>query len=264
MVKPNYISCHRLTPAQLHDIENLAAACQEAEGMTLSFPADVEEDSCYPPYHLLYENGLLVSAFSLLPMDENTWEAMAMTLPSCRRKGYMNLLFDHAYDDLCAALAGSEESGTQDPDIAFYTDLKSADALRTLQAMECEYWYSELMMSLIFPWKPETVHSQVRLSPKSDPASGLTTYQALLDGVVIGTCCILDFSQWYYLYGLEIYPDYRGKGFGKAFLYHILESLDQKNHRKVKLQVHSQNSTALTLYEKTGFREDDRIDYYLY
>ena len=264
MEKPKYISCRRLTQNQLHDIDSLTTACREAEGLSLSFPAEADEESPYPPYHLLYVGNLLVSAFSLLPMDENTWEAMAMTLPPFRRRGYMSLLFDHAYDDLCASIGSASENGASDPDIAFYTDLKSADALKTLEALECEYWYSELMMSLDFPWKLGSTNAQADLSFQSAPSSELTTFRAVLNDVVIGSCCILDFSQWYYLYGLEIYPEYRGKGFGKAFLQHLLGELDQKTHRKVKLQVHSQNSTALSLYEKTGFKENDRIDYYLY
>ena len=263
MEKPKYVSCYRLSPTQLQDIDSLVTACQETDGLTLSFPADAEEDGTYPPYHLLYANGQLTSALALLPMDGNTWEAMAMTLPAYRRKGCMKLLFHHAYDALCTSFA-NESNNSFDPDIAFYTDLKSPDALQTLQALECEYWYSELMMSLAFPWKPKTVASRSGLEFHSSSTPELTTWQAVLNGVVIGTCCTLDFSQWYYLYGLEICLEYQGMGFGTAFLYHILETLEQNSHKKVKLQVHSQNSAALALYQKAGFKEVDRIDYYLY
>ena len=258
---PKYIPCHTLTPAQLSDLETLLKDCRAADPITLSFPADYPEAEKLPyhPYHLLYLGDRLVSALSLLPADEETCEAMALTAPDCRRLGYFSLLLDHACDEL---LCYGEM-----PDLAFVSDANSPDALAALKALECEYWYSELMMSLPFPAK---VYQPVSLSVPHlfrQQTEGETTCFELWmkdSEQPAGTCSILNFGSWYYLYGLEVCPQLRRRGFGKALLGHILSSLDQEGHTKLKLQVNSQNTAALALYHHMGFVETERIDYYLY
>ena len=259
---PNYKTCHVLTPAQLSDLETLSRVCRAAEPITLSFPAQYPEAERLPyhPYHLLYLGDRLISALSILPMDEETCEAMALTAPDCRRRGYFSLLLEHALDEfLCY-----EEA----PDLAFTTDVNSPDALLTLKALECEYWYSELMLSLPFPvpTQKQTAPSAPHLFRRHEEGE-VICFELWLQGGCeqpAGTCYVLDFGAWYYLYGLEVQTDLRRRGFGRALVSHVLSCLNQEGRTKLKLQVSSQNTAALALYHSLGFAETERIDYYLY
>ena len=62
---------------------------------------------------------------------------------------------------------------------------------------------------------------------------------------------------------MEIRAPFRGKGYGKAFFLQVLKSL-QENTSTVTLQVSGNNTVALNLYKKTGFRITETLSYYLY
>ena len=53
------------------------------------------------------------------------------------------------------------------------------------------------------------------------------------------------------------------RGYGKAFFFQVLKSL-QENTSTVTLQVSGNNTVALNLYKKTGFRITETLSYYLY
>lgn len=50
-----------------------------------------------------------------------------------------------------------------------------------------------------------------------------------------------------------VIPRYRGKGYGKLLLFHILSVLKEKNFDFVMIRVNSFNKVALNLYESVGF-----------
>ncbi|MDO8627465.1 MAG: GNAT family N-acetyltransferase [Candidatus Diapherotrites archaeon] len=52
--------------------------------------------------------------------------------------------------------------------------------------------------------------------------------------------------------GLIISPEQRGKGYAKIVIHLILEKI--KNYKKAYLMVHPQNSTAIIIYLKEGFK----------
>ena len=65
-----------------------------------------------------------------------------------------------------------------------------------------------------------------------------------------------------YLHSLEIYEEYRGKGYGKSLLINILDRLKKYKVRWIGLTVANDNKNALHLYNSLGFKNPKDIDEY--
>jgi ribosomal protein S18 acetylase RimI-like enzyme len=64
------------------------------------------------------------------------------------------------------------------------------------------------------------------------------------------------------IYGLEILPDYRGKGYGRELLILAINKLKEFKVKAINLQVETENKNALNLYKSCGFKENYIMDYY--
>jgi ribosomal protein S18 acetylase RimI-like enzyme len=59
----------------------------------------------------------------------------------------------------------------------------------------------------------------------------------------------------YYVCGVAVFPEYRGKGIGTDFLQLAERQARQQGKRKLSLIVFAENSGAKRLYERLGYRE---------
>ncbi len=57
------------------------------------------------------------------------------------------------------------------------------------------------------------------------------------------------------LYRLAVLPEYRRKGFGETLLREFLTDCARRGAKRVFLEVRSKNLPAVSLYQKTGFRQ---------
>ncbi len=64
------------------------------------------------------------------------------------------------------------------------------------------------------------------------------------------------------IYGLGVLPEYRSKGYGRAILLKSIEKLKEAKAAEIMLQVATENSKALNLYQSCGFQETSRMDYF--
>lgn len=201
----------------------------------------------------LYEiEGIIRSAAAFLLEGEYLYECYAFTEPSFRRQGLFTRLLDLAIDEL-----------PEDSEFIFYTDKKSPDTLEVLNALGAELVLEEHMMELdLKSWKPDS-------SKASDYAFTMTnetvddTLTRLYSGTH-GSVKISVFSSHYYLYGLEIFEEYRGQGYGNALLLQVISDLESYNPLPLKLQVSGDNIPAVSLYKKTGFQITETLSGYLY
>ena len=58
-----------------------------------------------------------------------------------------------------------------------------------------------------------------------------------------------------FLYDFEVYPEFRGKGYSKEMLQYLIDQYDLK-----QLYVDQDNTVAINLYKKYGFKVDDEVD----
>ncbi len=72
---------------------------------------------------------------------------------------------------------------------------------------------------------------------------------------------IKSFGWW--LYGIWICPDMRGKGYGNVLMNKLLDELKNRHVSIVRLVVKDDNARAIHLYEKTGFIVEQKQDTYI-
>ena len=60
------------------------------------------------------------------------------------------------------------------------------------------------------------------------------------------------------IHWIEIFPPFRGKGWGKLLLEEILKKLKREGVERLLLEVSQKNNIALRLYEKVGFKKVGR------
>jgi len=251
----NLIHVTTLTDRQKTDITTLTDACKQKEPLSLSAPSEDGLD-----YFLLYEkdeSSLLAFGFLFFP-QETSCECAVFVHPSQRRKGYFSRILNAALDHVEAI----EKKTGLPVDFCFLTDEKTPSAMKTMEAIEAEYWYSEHKMVRKLTKKDSEYISKVTIAAdSSSDSTGL--YTAALDGQLIGTCAILPAGQEYYFYAFQIKDEFQGKGYGKDFLLGMLALLSEKASA-VSLQVSGQNYIARNLYKKTGFKTTESLSYYLY
>jgi ribosomal protein S18 acetylase RimI-like enzyme len=92
-------------------------------------------------------------------------------------------------------------------------------------------------------------------------SSGIT-YLLEADNILIGKVRLEIIDNIGGIYGLEVLPDYRGKGYGRELLILSIKKLKESNVKIINLQVETNNKNALNLYKSCGFKENYTMDYY--
>lgn len=124
------------------------------------------------------------------------------------------------------------------------TPFVAPDTYETLRALSATHQYDELFM----------VKTLAR--PISDPGDSLSNSY--------GEVHLTPFSaDTLYLYGLLVYDTYLGKGHGRALMEAVETTPADGPYKKVLLQVASNNDIAVHLYESLGYKETERVLYFL-
>ncbi len=100
------------------------------------------------------------------------------------------------------------------------------------------------------------------LLPEEEEKKGMIIYLALWGGQIIGKVHLHLISGVGGIYGLGVWPAYRGKGFGRAILRGAVKKLKEADAREIMLQVATGNANALHLYESCGFAVTSTMDYF--
>lgn len=108
----------------------------------------------------------------------------------------------------------------------------------------------------------EDLLKEEMILPEEEEKRGMTIYIAEKDHQIIGKVHIELSSDVGGIYGLGVLPEHRGKGFGRTILMMAVEKLKEAKAREIKLQVLTENSNALNLYQSCGFVETSIMDYY--
>ncbi|MCI8454754.1 MAG: GNAT family N-acetyltransferase [Lachnospiraceae bacterium] len=240
-----------LTPAQRAAIQSLVAACSAHDHTNLSFPFDDGELFVFSDKGNGLADGILsAAAFSLCGAD--SWDCSAFTHPSLRNQGAFSALLE-------AGLSKLSREGS----IFFYADPSCQDTMAALSALHTEHLADEHMMELapgdFFKAADRIGSTECTVSEIPDSAVN-TLHITVPDGEVFINC----HTAHYYLYGLQIAPDRRGQGLGKLLLTQTLSRLFLQNPKPVRLQVSGDNTSALSLYKKTGFRITETLSCYLF
>jgi ribosomal protein S18 acetylase RimI-like enzyme len=273
-----------LNESQLAQIQQLETACNQFEGLTMKLNWSALHDR--PPDQsndfLGYADGQLVGYLALFGFNQREAEISAMTHPTYRRLGIFKGL-------LAAARAELKTRGI--PDMLFICEQSSTAGAVCMQALAAYYEFSEYKMRwqepVMFNARPSAL--QLRLALPEDIGGlvrldeicfGVSTdaaqrwlaqdladpqrrvWLATLGSVKIGKINVWTNESETYIAGFCIEPEYRGQGYGKTMLTHVLEQLAAERHAQVVLEVACENKHALSLYQQCGFRTVTAYDYY--
>lgn len=124
------------------------------------------------------------------------------------------------------------------------TPFVAPDSYETLRALGATHQYDELFMA------------KTLARPIADPGDSLSNSY--------GEVHLTPFSaDTLYLYGLLVYDTYLGKGHGRALMEAVESTPADGPYKKVLLQVASNNDIAVHLYETLGYKETERVLYFL-
>lgn len=141
-----------------------------------------------------------------------------------------------------------------------------SDSEATVQVVEFEQVHADAFRQLNLEWMrqhwpQDALHDRILDHPHSVVVQqGGSIAIALLDGVPIGTCALLNCgNQEYELAKMCVTPAAQGKGAGRLLASHIIGRARESGCRRLFLKTARVLQPAITLYEKLGFR---RLDCY--
>lgn len=82
-------------------------------------------------------------------------------------------------------------------------------------------------------------------------------YAAIENGVILGQASLYGRSEHIVSCGLELYPEFRRKGYGTTACLRLLELAKQKGFTIAVGQVRADNAASIALCRKVGFEAED-------
>lgn len=195
------------------------------------------------------DSGLLLHA-----LWEHCGEVTAVIEPAYRKTALFELLLHkfrcHAYHKTYVISAQSLRYAGETP--AFYP-FAYAELLLRLGACDLR------RLSAL----PETKGLQERYEYGfSDDQSEFLMYEQ--NGAEpVAVCCLAYEKSYVNLYGVFVDERLRGQGVGTFFLKQLIAKHFQDSSLPLVLNVRSTNTAAVKLYQKCGFQETERVDYYI-
>lgn len=98
------------------------------------------------------------------------------------------------------------------------------------------------------PWSKQTLSDAMKVNTKFFVAQKKGTVMGY-----IGISCVLDEG---YVTNVAVFPDYRKRGVATALVNRVLKLKDEIGLSFVSLEVRKSNQNAISLYEKSGFKEE--------
>lgn len=260
--------CHytALTQNMQNVIHTLTKACRAHDLVPLSYPL-LPDEGAADHYLIMDRDQKALSALACVLLDPYTMECSAFTHPLHRKKGLFSRLLSAAVRD------------HEDLDILFPVCEDCPDTMAVISRLGAELSHREHRMELVLSEK-DTVSScrlnnnnrntdYWRLLPPDDVMSENACWLFLPSGDApsspAGSCLTWPVSSsCLCLHHVEISPSLRGQGLGTRMLGQLLSHLRLNGISRIILQVSGDNSAALSLYKKTGFRITETLSYYLY
>lgn len=273
-----------LTAEQLIDIQKLTTRCSRHDQIT----ANVDIDQSFKKANdhnsfLLYENGILLSFINLFAPKKSEAELMAFTNPAYRKKGFFSILLAEAKTEIL-------KRGIND--FLFVSERNSFDGQAVCRHLGAEYEFSEYLMrgdkNKIFTHSiPKLIIRKSNFSDagrlieiliesnnesKQEAADYIESilssanriqHVAEIDGEIAGMISVAFEQQKSYIHGLSVIPEFRKRGIGRALLgFKTEESVKLHPENEIELEVMTENSGALSIYEKAGFATAACYDYF--
>lgn len=274
-----------LTEAEIGEIMQLAALCNEHDGLRIRIPVQAlrQRPGDEIDDFLYYENGALVGYLYVDSWGKKEKEMTGMVAPEFRRRDIFRQLFEAAKEE-CKA-RGVEC-------MILVCEQKSHSGHAFARAVKAHHDFSEHEMVLgdfigrqetdpQFQMRPATLDDKEalisiiatdvgdqedarQLVEKFFAAPDQQLYLATLAGKPLG-CLRLDYQdEAVGIYGFVIRPEYRGRGYGRQMLEYVIRRINDEGPRPIMLEVETENHNAIGLYGSCGFHTVTTYDYFNY
>jgi len=263
------------------DIDNLKNICANYDKTHLKIEIDYKlskgdknsKNMNFINEFMFYDDNKLVGYAGICDFGGDKLEVNGMVHPDYRRKGIFTRLF---------SLAKDEFYKRDEKVMLLLSDNNSIAGIDFIKNITNDYDHSEYDMyldmnvlhnpsfdNLIFR---KAVHKDVNTIAKEnfeffhandiEEISSGATYIIENCNEIIGKVRLEIIDDIGGIYGLEILPDYRSKGYGRELLIMSINKLKESKVKAINLQVETENKNALNLYKSCGFKENCIMDYY--
>ena len=252
MKKNRIVALTKLSEDRKAEVRALEAACRAVDGTeaVAELSNELNFSRRLKCFFLYYEESELTGFMGVFCPDGKTAEIQAFTAPAKRRLGVFRTLLEPA---------GEELKYNNVKQVYFVAEPVSEAAAKTAEAMGMKRCYSELVMRL--EGDGTVPVSYFTLSCAADEGGLKYT---LFDGdAEVGTAGMYVGGRELFIYGVEIKENLRGQGYGTALTELLIRDIRHSHpDKQIKVQVRSDNTPAMHIYERLGFVvESERIYY---
>ncbi|MGG0643172.1 GNAT family N-acetyltransferase [Sporosarcina gallistercoris] len=268
-----------LTVQQLEGIQQLQQQCEQHDSIELKLNWEMLRDRQDESMDFFVLKKDVLIAYLALYGFGSTVEVCGMVKPEERRNGHFSTLWMQAQQTIL-------EKGFAK--VLFNAPGTSESAKKWMSGQSCTYSFSEFHMhwtekeladpenivlreATIEDKKFETALDAEAFSLTLEDAKSYYTqrlsrererrYIIEAHGTPIGKIRVMRNPDESYLSGFAVLSECRGKGYGSQALQWVVKQ-EQSTGNTIKLDVETQNDNALKLYERIGFVQKERQDYY--
>ena len=126
--------------------------------------------------------------------------------------------------------------------------LKPANvSFREMQASDLDAVMNIETVNFPFPWTPGNFKDSIN--------SGYTCLVLEIDNALVGYAILMMVLDEVHLLNISVSPSWKGKGWGRYLLNHMMQIGREKGGLNMFLDVRPSNVSAITLYESIGLNE---------
>lgn len=241
---------------QYKEISILESICHKHDNICFKFELDykmqknIQLNSSEVNEFLYYNHNKLIGYLGICSFDDNELELNGMVHPDFRNQDIFTHLYQLAYDEFNKRSAKI---------LLFICDKKSTLGLKFIEKLKSSYHHAEYDMYLDATVFSRDIEYHLDMH-EIDKEKHL--FVGKKDNKIVGEVRLENRPELGGIYGLEVLPEFRRKGYGREILTWSIEKLISLGSEKIFLQVDTTNGNALNLYKSCGFVEEVVMLYY--
>lgn len=274
---------YTMTADELHALRELVGRCNRHEQLDIKINWELLEDRTGDTIgdFLFFQDGALLGYASLDGMSRE-FELTGVVHPDYRRRGIFRGLYTAAIDEaqrrgaervllVCERASASGQAFVATTGAPYenseYRMVRDAaagpPATGAIQLRQAGMEDLDLLVDLQARSFDESEESARAMQLYHLAEAECRVYVALLDAEPIGKIEVIVEQQGAYVRAFGVLPESRGRGYGRQTLSALIRMMLDEGRPNLALDVATENSNALGLYQSCGFQETTVFDYFV-